>query len=240
MPPALPSVTLMDAARMARTLSRIAHEILERHPEARTLALVGVRSRGVPLARRLARLIKDAGGSEPAVGAIDISLYRDDFTSLAAQPITKGTDILFSIDGRTVVLVDDVLYTGRTVRAALDQLIDFGRPARIELAVIVDRGHRELPIRADYVGRTVATSRDEAVQVLVQEEDGRDEVLLHRGPAVKTDATAAGKSTQNAAAKGTPSSTAKAAPRSTSNAGQKRAAKAAGKPRHAATRKARR
>jgi len=182
MPPALPSVTLMDAARMARTLSRIAHEMLERHPDLGRLALVGVRSRGVPLARRLARLLKDAGGTEPAVGAIDISLYRDDFTSLAAQPITKGTDILFSIDGRTVVLVDDVLYTGRTVRAALDQLIDFGRPARIELAVLVDRGHRELPIRADYVGRTLATAREEAVQVLVREEDGRDEVLLHRKP----------------------------------------------------------
>ena len=173
----------MDAGRMARTLSRIAHEILERHPDPRRLALVGVRSRGVPLARRLARLLEEAAGSEPAVGAIDISLYRDDFTSLAAQPITKGTDILFSLDGRTVVLVDDVLYTGRTVRAALDQLIDFGRPARIELAVLVDRGHRELPIRADYVGRTLATARDEAVQVLVREEDGRDEVLLHRKPA---------------------------------------------------------
>jgi len=172
----------MDAGRMARTLSRIAHEILERHPDPRTVALVGVRSRGVPLARRLARLLREAAGVEPAVGALDISLYRDDFTSLAAQPITKGTDILFSIDGRTVVLVDDVLYTGRTVRAAIDQLIDFGRPARIELAVLVDRGHRELPIRADYVGRTLATSREEAVQVRVREEDGADEVLLHRKP----------------------------------------------------------
>jgi pyrimidine operon attenuation protein/uracil phosphoribosyltransferase len=223
---------------MARTLSRIAHEILERHPDPRTLALVGVRSRGVPLARRLARLLKDAGGSEPAVGAIDISLYRDDFTSLAAQPITKGTDILFSIDGRTVVLVDDVLYTGRTVRAALDQLIDFGRPARIELAVIVDRGHRELPIRADYVGRTLATSRDEAVQVLVQEEDGRDEVLLHRGPAVKSAATAVDKGAQKAAAKQTPTRDAKAAPASKS--GQKAAARSARTARSAATRKARR
>jgi len=165
---------------MARTLTRIAHEIVERHPDVKRLALVGVRSRGVPLARRLARLIAEAAGREPAVGALDIALYRDDFTSLAAQPITKGTDIVFSIDGRTVVLVDDVLFTGRTVRAALDQLIDFGRPSRIELAVLVDRGHRELPIRADYVGRTLATSRDEAVQVLVQEEDGRDEVVLSR------------------------------------------------------------
>ncbi len=165
---------------MARTLSRIAHEILERNPDARRLALVGVRSRGVPLARRLARLIGEVAGAEPAVGALDIALYRDDFTSLAAQPITKGTDIVFSLDGRTVVLVDDVLFTGRTVRAAIDQLIDFGRPARIELAVLVDRGHRELPIRADYVGRVLATSQQEAVQVLVQEEDGRDEVVLTR------------------------------------------------------------
>ena len=174
------NVILMDAGRMTRTLSRIGHEILERHPDARRLALVGIRSRGVPLAQRLARVIAEAAGTEPAVGALDIALYRDDFTSLAAQPITKGTDIVFSIDGRTVVLVDDVLFTGRTVRAALDQLIDFGRPARIELAVLVDRGHRELPIRADYVGRALATSRDEAVQVLVQEEDGRDQVLLTR------------------------------------------------------------
>jgi pyrimidine operon attenuation protein/uracil phosphoribosyltransferase len=112
------------------------------------------------------------------VGALDISLYRDDFTTIAAQPVTKGTEIPFTIDGRTVVLVDDVLYTGRTVRCALDELIDFGRPARIELAVLVDRGHRELPIRADYVGRTVGTSRAEVVQVLLREEDGRDAVLL--------------------------------------------------------------
>jgi pyrimidine operon attenuation protein/uracil phosphoribosyltransferase len=174
----LATVILMDAGRMARTLTRIAHEILERHPDVKRLALVGVRSRGVPLARRLARLIGEASGAEPAVGALDIALYRDDFTSLAAQPITKGSDILFSIDGRTLVLVDDVLFTGRTVRAALDQLIDFGRPARIELAVLVDRGHRELPIRADYVGRSLSTSRDEAVEVRVREEDGRDEVVL--------------------------------------------------------------
>jgi len=174
----------MDAGRMARTLSRFAHEILERHPDTKRLALVGIRSRGVPLARRLARLIAQAAGTEPAVGALDISLYRDDFTSLASQPITKGTDILFSIDGRTVVLVDDVLFTGRTVRAALDQLIDFGRPARIELAVLVDRGHRELPIRADYVGRSLTTSRDEAVEVRVREEDGKDEVvLIQKSPA---------------------------------------------------------
>jgi pyrimidine operon attenuation protein/uracil phosphoribosyltransferase len=175
----------MDAARMGRTLSRIAHEILERHPQVRSLALVGVRTRGVPLARRLASLIAETAGAEPSVGALDITLYRDDFTTIAPQPIARGTEILFSIDGRTVVLVDDVLFTGRTVRAALDQLIDFGRPSRIELAVLVDRGHRELPIRADYVGRTLSTSHDEVVQVLVREEDGRDEIVLEkrgRGP----------------------------------------------------------
>ena len=165
---------------MARSLARIAHEILERNPDTHRLALIGVRSRGVPLAHRLARLIGEAAGPEPAVGALDITLYRDDFTSLAAQPITKGTDIVFSLDGRTVVLVDDVLFTGRTVRAAIDQLIDFGRPARIELAVVVDRGHRELPIRADYVGRSLSTSLQEDVRVLVREEDGKDEVVLTR------------------------------------------------------------
>lgn len=178
---------------MARTLSRIAHEILERHPDVDRLALVGVRSRGVPLARRLARLIGVAAGQEPDVGALDIALYRDDFTSLAAQPITKGTDIVFSLDGRTVVVVDDVLFTGRTVRAALDQLIDFGRPARIELAVLVDRGHRELPIRADYVGRLLSTSRDEAVQVRVTEEDGRDEIVLLRRKRALAQGLAAGR-----------------------------------------------
>src|SRR5260370_1346356 len=169
---------LMDAGRVARTLARIAHEILERHPDMRGAVLVGVRSRGGPLARRLARLLREASGVEPAVGALDITLYRDDFTVIASQPITKGTEIPFSIDGRTVIVVDDVLFTGRTVRAALDQLIDFGRPARIELAVLVDRGHRELPIRADYVGRSLATARQEIVQVLLKEEDGRDGVLL--------------------------------------------------------------
>jgi len=183
-PPLRPKLELMDAGRMARTLARIAHEILERHPDMKGLALVGVRSRGVPLARRLARRLEEAAGNTPPVGALDITLYRDDFTTLAAQPITRGTDIPFSIDARTVVLVDDVLFTGRTVRAALDQLIDFGRPARIELAVLVDRGHRELPIRADYAGKTMTTAREEVVQVLLEEEDGRDAVLLlERGKA---------------------------------------------------------
>jgi pyrimidine operon attenuation protein/uracil phosphoribosyltransferase len=168
----------MDGSRMERTLARMAHEILERRAQLEGVVLVGIRSRGVPLAQRLARAMAKASGSAPPVGALDISLYRDDFTTIAPQPLTKGTEIPFTIDGRTVVLVDDVLFTGRTVRCALDELIDFGRPARIELAVLVDRGHRELPIRADYVGKTVGTSRDEVVQVLLHEQDGRDGVAL--------------------------------------------------------------
>ncbi len=177
---------LMDKARLARTLSRMAHEILEREPEVAKMVLVGVRTRGVPMARRLASLLAEAAGAAPAVGALDITLYRDDLTTVGPQPMMKGTDIPCSIDGRTVVLVDDVLFTGRTVRAALDELIDFGRPARIKLAVLVDRGHRELPIRADFVGRTLTTTRDEIVQVQLSEEDGADRVVLwERAPAPK-------------------------------------------------------
>jgi len=173
---------LMDGERLARTLARMAHEILERHPDMSRVVLVGVRTRGVPLARRLAARMKEASGFEPPVGALDITLYRDDLTTVGPQPVLKGTDIPTSIDGRTVVLVDDVLFTGRTVRAALDELIDFGRPARIELAVLVDRGHRELPIHADYAGKTLTTTREEVVQVRLKEEDGDDRVvLLERG-----------------------------------------------------------
>jgi len=168
----------MDEERLARTLARMAHEIVERHRDMSRLAFVGVRSRGVPLARRLAAIVKQASGTEPPVGALDITLYRDDLTTIAPNPVMKGTDVAFSIDGRPVVLVDDVLYTGRTVRAALDELIDFGRPGRIELAVLVDRGHRELPIRADYAGRVITTTRDEIVQVLLREQDGEDRVVL--------------------------------------------------------------
>jgi pyrimidine operon attenuation protein / uracil phosphoribosyltransferase len=162
--------------------------------------LVGVRTRGVPLAQRLARSIGKACGAAPPVGALDISLYRDDFTTVAPQPITKGTEIPFTIDGRTVVLVDDVLFTGRTVRCALDELVDFGRPSRIELAVLVDRGHRELPIRADYVGRTMATKREEMVQVLLREEDGRDGVVLRERAAGKVHSKAPAKKAASAPA----------------------------------------
>ena len=189
-PPLREKLQLMDPERMRRTLARMAAEILERHPDLEGTVLVGVRSRGVPLARRLAREIGSVAGSEPPVGALDITLYRDDFTTLASQPVTKGTQIPFSIDGRTVILVDDVLFTGRTVRAALDELIDFGRPARIELAVLVDRGHRELPVRADYVGQALGTTREEIVQVLLTDQDGRDAVmLLERGRRASTPET---------------------------------------------------
>jgi pyrimidine operon attenuation protein/uracil phosphoribosyltransferase len=169
---------VMDRPRLARTLTRMAAEVVERHPELTDTVLVGIQTRGVPLARRLADRLKRAAGGEVPVGSLDITLYRDDLTTIAAQPVMKGTAIPVSIDGKTVVLVDDVLYTGRTVRAALDELIDFGRPSRIELAVLVDRGHRELPIRADYVGKSLSTGRDESVQVLLQEEDSEDRVLL--------------------------------------------------------------
>ena len=177
---------LMDAGRLGRTLDRIAHEVMERHADLSQLVLVGVRTRGVPLARRLAERLAKAGAVTCPVGALDLTLYRDALTLVAPHPVIKGTDIPCSIDGRRVLLVDDVLYTGRTVRAALDELVDFGRPARIELAVLVDRGHRELPIRADYAGRTLTTARDEVVQVRLSETDGEDRVVLlerERAPA---------------------------------------------------------
>jgi pyrimidine operon attenuation protein/uracil phosphoribosyltransferase len=144
------------------------------------VALVGVRSRGVPLARRLARALREATGVEPPVGALDITLYRDDLmrNAVGPQPLIRRTEIPFSIDDRKILLVDDVLYTGRTIRAALDALIDFGRPKAIQLVVLVDRGHRELPIKADYVGKNVPTSRRESVQVRLEEVDGHDEVVI--------------------------------------------------------------
>ena len=169
---------LMDGARLHRTLVRMAHEIVEKNPDTARTVLVGIRTRGVPLAQRLAAFIKEAAGQAPPVGALDITLYRDDLTTIAPNPVIQGTEIPCSIDGRTVVLLDDVLYTGRTVRAALDELIDFGRPDRIQLAVLVDRGHRELPIRADFVGKQLTTRRDEVVQVRLTETDGEDRVLL--------------------------------------------------------------
>jgi len=169
---------VMDADRMSRTLARIAHEILERHRGLDGLALIGIRARGVPIAARLAGQLRALTGTDVPTGTLDITLYRDDLMrhAVGPQPVIRRTEINFSIDDRLILLVDDVLYTGRTIRAALDALIDFGRPRAIQLVVLVDRGHRELPIRADYVGRNIPTSRQQSVQVRLTEIDGRDEV----------------------------------------------------------------
>ncbi len=172
---------VMDADRMARTLMRIAHEIVERNRDLGDVALVGVRTRGVPMARRIGRRLFEIAGQEVATGALDITLYRDDLMRqpVGPQPLVRSTEIPFSIDDRKILLVDDVLYTGRTVRAALDALIDFGRPRAIQLVVLVDRGHRELPIKADYVGKNLPTSLGQSVQVRLQETDGLDDVVIH-------------------------------------------------------------
>jgi pyrimidine operon attenuation protein/uracil phosphoribosyltransferase len=174
---------VMDADRIGRTLTRIAHEIVERNKGVDDLALVGVRTRGVPLARRLARSLREITGQDVPTGSLDITLYRDDLMrhAVGPQPQVRRTEIQYSIDNRKILLVDDVLYTGRTTRAALDALIDFGRPKAIQLIVLVDRGHRELPIKADYVGKNLPTSPDESVQVRLIEIDGQDEVVLEGG-----------------------------------------------------------
>jgi pyrimidine operon attenuation protein/uracil phosphoribosyltransferase len=171
---------VMDANRIARTLTRIAHEIVERNRGLEHLALVGIRSRGEHLAKRLADQLHAIDGKPVPTGALDITLYRDDLMRqpVGPQPLVRRTDIPFSIDDRVILLVDDVLYTGRTIRAALDALIDFGRPRAIQLVVLVDRGHRELPIKADYVGKNLPTSRRESVQVRLEEVDGHDEVVV--------------------------------------------------------------
>jgi pyrimidine operon attenuation protein/uracil phosphoribosyltransferase len=176
---------VLDAARIGRTLTRISHEIVERNRGVEDLVLVGVRTRGDHLARRLARSLREITGHDIPTGALDITLYRDDLMRQAVGPkaVVRKTEIPFSIDGRKILLVDDVLYTGRTTRAALDALIDFGRPSNIQLVVLVDRGHRELPIKADYVGKNLPTSLEESVQVYLQESDGRDEVVLQKGSA---------------------------------------------------------
>jgi len=168
----------MDAERIHRSLTRIAHEILERNRGTDDLAFVGIRARGVPIATRLAAHLKAIAGNDVPTGALDITLYRDDLMrhAVAPQPVIRRTEIPFSIDDKRILLADDVLYTGRTIRAALDALIDFGRPKEIQLVALVDRGHRELPIRADYVGRNIPTSRQQSVQVRLVEIDGRDEV----------------------------------------------------------------
>jgi len=180
----MPAVTLrekaqvLDEAGIDRALTRIAHEIVERAGGTDGLALVGVRTRGVSLARRIAVRLQAIGSHPVPVGALDITLYRDDLSLRGQAPVLRGTDIPFPVSDKTIVLVDDVLYTGRTIRAALDAIIDLGRPRMIQLAVLVDRGHRELPIRADYVGKNLPTARREAVQVLLREHDGEDRVVI--------------------------------------------------------------
>jgi pyrimidine operon attenuation protein/uracil phosphoribosyltransferase len=179
--------TLLDAEGLGRTLSRIAHEIIERNDDLSRVALVGIHTRGVPLAERLAALIEERSGEEVALGAADITHHRDD-TQLserppgAAQPVVGATTLDFDLQGATVVLVDDVLYTGRTIRAAIETLFERGRPARVQLAVLVDRGHRELPIRPDYVGKNLPTARSERIQVELEETDGADRILLVGAP----------------------------------------------------------
>jgi pyrimidine operon attenuation protein / uracil phosphoribosyltransferase len=172
---------LLDAEGLGRTLSRIAHEIIERNDDLTRLALVGIRTRGVPIAERLAALIEERSGEEVALGAVDITFHRDD-AARAEQPVVGATALDFELRGATVVLVDDVLYTGRTIRAAIETLFERGRPARVQLAVLVDRGHRELPIRPDYVGKNLPTARSERIQVELEESDGADRILLVGAP----------------------------------------------------------
>src|SRR5438552_9223491 len=171
---------IMTADEIRRATIRISHEIVEKQAGTDRLALVGIQRRGVPLARRIADAIGEHEGVSVPVGALDITFYRDDLSLVAQQPVVKGTDLPFDLNGSTVVLVDDVLYTGRTIRAAMDALVDFGRPQAIRLAVLVDRGHRELPIRADHVGKNVPTSREEGVRVHLTEIDGQDDVEVDR------------------------------------------------------------
>ena len=173
-----PTATILTADEVRRALTRLAHEIIERNKGAENLALIGVHTRGIPLAGRLAEKLSELEGVQVPSGMLDITLYRDDLSEVAHQPIIRETNVPFDIAHRRVILVDDVLYTGRTVRAALDALIDLGRPEGIQLAVLVDRGHRELPIRADYVGKNLPTAKHEVVKVKLQETDGTDIVEL--------------------------------------------------------------
>ena len=169
---------IVDADGLRRVVTRIAHEIVERNKGVEDLVLVGIRRRGVPIASRMAQKIQEFEGRMPAIGSLDITLYRDDLSTVAHQPVVGSTDIPVDINGKVAILVDDVLYTGRTVRAAMDALIDVGRPRAIQLAVVIDRGHRELPIRADYVGKNVPTSKKEVIGVKIAEIDSVDSVVI--------------------------------------------------------------
>ena len=173
---------VLDAEGIRKVFVRIAHEILEKGQGADPLCLVGIRSRGDHLAQRLAGLLQEMTGRPVPVGALDITLYRDDLSLVGSSPVVHSTEISFDITGRRVIVVDDVLFTGRTVRAAMDALTDLGRPESVELAVLVDRGHRELPIKADYVGKNLPTSKEQLVQVRLQETDGVDEVVIEERP----------------------------------------------------------
>ncbi len=172
------SKLVLDAPSIERSVVRMAHEILEKNKGTEGLVLVGIQTRGVILAKRLQKALQDIAKAEPPLGILDINLYRDDLTRVSEQPVIHKTEINFDLDGKIVVLVDDVLYTGRTVRCAFDALIDFGRPKKIELAVLIDRGHRELPIRADFVGKNIPTNEDEIVHVHFKETDQREEVVV--------------------------------------------------------------
>jgi pyrimidine operon attenuation protein/uracil phosphoribosyltransferase len=169
---------ILDAPGIERTITRLAHEILERNKGAESIVIVGIRTRGEFIARRIARVIEQVERTTLKIGSLDITLYRDDLLGKLEQPQLKGTDIIFDINGKNVILIDDVLYTGRTIRAALDELVDLGRPKSIQLAVLIDRGHRQFPIRADFVGKNVPTSAEESIRVHVKETDGEDSVLL--------------------------------------------------------------
>ncbi len=182
---------IMTAEEIRRAIVRISHEIVEKQGGTDGLAVVGIQRRGVPLAHRVADAIAEHEGLRPPVGALDITFYRDDLSTIALYPLVKGSDLPFDLNRQTIVLVDDVLYTGRTVRAAMDELVDYGRPRAIRLAVLIDRGHRELPIRADHVGKNVPTSREEIVRVHVEEIDGEDAVLIGRVEELPMPSTAA-------------------------------------------------
>lgn len=174
------AAVIMTEIEMERALTRVSHEIIERNKGAKDVVLIGIQRRGVPLAKRIAKKISEFENIDPPVGILDITLYRDDLSTLGDFPLIKGTDISFDVANTIVVLVDDVLFTGRTVRAAMEAIIDFGRPTCIQLAVLIDRGHRELPIRADYVGKSVPTSRQEVVQVRIKPFEDTEEVLIRK------------------------------------------------------------
>ena len=178
MPQFAEKAVLMDGKAIRRSLVRISHEIVEKNKGVENIVLVGIRTRGVPIAERLADAIEKIEGERPPVGVLDITLYRDDLSTLAYQPVVRTTELPVDISGKIVVLVDDVLYTGRTIRAALDAVIDMGRPTTIQLAVLIDRGHRELPIRADFVGKNVPTSSHEVVSVQLDTIDGEEKVVI--------------------------------------------------------------